>query len=148
MAQMLAINPLSNAKGTSRECELCGKPAHLQCKNCRVTFYCDMEHQQLDYKGIHQQICNMLPPLRAPVPILGSDEERLNRNEKTKAQQISLFNISKKQATRLLFEGKYSLAIPAALEALKFSITCYGSNSIEIVPSYLLLGEASIGKWT
>ncbi|KAJ3303270.1 Zinc finger MYND domain-containing protein 12, partial [Blyttiomyces sp. JEL0837] len=39
----------------------------------------------------------------------------------------------------------YNLAIPAALQALRFSMDVYGHNSIELVPSYLLLGEASIG---
>ena len=47
---------------------------------------------------------------------------------------------------KLLFEGKYECAVPAALAALKFAIQVYGLSSIELVPSYLILGEASIGK--
>ena len=47
---------------------------------------------------------------------------------------------------KLLFEGKYESAVPAALGALKFAIQVYGLSSIELVPSYLILGEASIGK--
>ena len=47
---------------------------------------------------------------------------------------------------KLLFEGKYESAVPAALAALKFAIQVYGLSSIELVPSYLILGEASIGK--
>ena len=47
---------------------------------------------------------------------------------------------------KLLFEGKYESAIPAALASLKFVIQVYGLSSIELVPSYLILGEASIGK--
>lgn len=47
---------------------------------------------------------------------------------------------------KLLFEGNYDHAVPAALAALKFAIQVYGLSSIELVPSYLILGEASIGK--
>ena len=47
---------------------------------------------------------------------------------------------------KLLFEGKYESAVPAALAALKFAIQVYGLSSIELVPSYLILGEASIGN--
>lgn len=47
---------------------------------------------------------------------------------------------------KLLFESKYEFAIPAALQTLKFSIEVYGLASIELVPSYLILGEACIGK--
>ena len=47
---------------------------------------------------------------------------------------------------KLLFEGKYEYAIPAAMQSLKFSIEVYGIASIELVPSYLILGEACIGK--
>ncbi|KAJ3026103.1 UNVERIFIED_CONTAM: Zinc finger MYND domain-containing protein 12, partial [Siphonaria sp. JEL0065] len=48
-------------------------------------------------------------------------------------------------AYKKLFEGQYVLAIPAALQALRFSMDVYGQDGIELVPSYLLLGEASIG---
>ncbi|KAJ1342845.1 hypothetical protein BSLG_002504 [Batrachochytrium salamandrivorans] len=41
----------------------------------------------------------------------------------------------------------YDLAIPAALQALRFSMDVSGANSIDLVPSYLLLGKASIGQY-
>lgn len=84
-------------------------------------------------------------PLRTPVSILGSEEERAIRENQTKAQQIDLLKISHNEAQRLLFEGNYELAIPAALQALRFSIEIYGKDSIKLVPAYLLLGEADIG---
>ncbi|XP_074537952.1 zinc finger MYND domain-containing protein 12 isoform X2 [Halichoeres trimaculatus] len=34
------IIPLSLPKGTEKLCELCQRPANLQCTDCRVTFYC------------------------------------------------------------------------------------------------------------
>eukprot|EP00002_Diphylleia_rotans_P004647 TRINITY_DN1352_c0_g1_i2.p1 TRINITY_DN1352_c0_g1~~TRINITY_DN1352_c0_g1_i2.p1 ORF type:complete len:265 (-),score=62.91 TRINITY_DN1352_c0_g1_i2:275-1069(-) len=44
-----------------------------------------------------------------------------------------------------LHQCKYEPAIPAALQSLRFSIAIYGTGTIELVASYLLLGEASIG---
>ncbi|KAI8906834.1 hypothetical protein EDD86DRAFT_209879 [Gorgonomyces haynaldii] len=141
----VAINPLSNPKGVSLGCELCGKPAYIQCKSCRVTYYCDKDHQNVDFKGIHSHICTLLAPLRSPVTILGSEEERAQRQRETLLRQQELLKIAKTEAHKLLFESHFDLAIPAALQALRFSMLIHGQDSIEIVPSYLLLGEASIG---
>ncbi|KAI8621217.1 hypothetical protein BC830DRAFT_1095244 [Chytriomyces sp. MP71] len=139
------INPLANPKGVKLGCELCGKPAYIQCKDCRVTFYCDKEHQSTDWRGIHQKICPMLIPLRTPITVLGSEDERIYREKQTKHRQTQLLEMAKTEAHKKLFEGQYDLAIPAALQALRFSMDVYGQDSIELVPSYLLLGEASIG---
>ncbi|KAI8802818.1 hypothetical protein BJ742DRAFT_858025 [Cladochytrium replicatum] len=157
------INPLSNPKGVRLECELCGKPAYIQCKECRVTYYCDRDHESTDYRGIHSKICQLLISLRTPVTILGSEEERGFRDKQTRERQVScvdacdhllknsvsiqvhLLELTKTEAHKKLFEGQYDLAIPAALQALRFSMDVYGQDSIELVPSYLLLGEASIG---
>ncbi|ORY41388.1 hypothetical protein BCR33DRAFT_852366 [Rhizoclosmatium globosum] len=139
------INPLANPKGIKLGCELCGKPAYIQCKDCRVTFYCDKEHQGTDFRGIHEKICSLLIPLRTPVSVLGSEEERIHRDKQTRHRQIQLLELSKTEAHKKLFEGQYDLAIPAALQALRFSMDVYGQDSIQLVPSYLLLGEASIG---
>ena len=35
----MSINPLSNPKGVKLLCELCQKPAFVQCTQCRVTYY-------------------------------------------------------------------------------------------------------------
>ncbi|KAI9206812.1 uncharacterized protein BJ171DRAFT_456659 [Polychytrium aggregatum] len=141
----MSINPLSNPKGVKLTCELCGKPAYIQCKNCRVTYYCDHDHEKIDYRGIHEKICSLLVPLRTPVAVLGSEEERALREKQTRQRQVHLLGLTKTEAHKKLFEGQYDLAIPAALQALRFSMDVYGQNSIELVPSYLLLGEASIG---
>ena len=37
------------------------------------------------------------------------------------------------------------MAIPAALQALRFSTLLSGQESIDLVPTYLLLGKASVG---
>lgn len=54
--------------------------------------------------------------------------------------------IAQTDAQKLLYEGEFSHAIPAALQALRCSMTMFGKNALELVPCYLLLGEASIGK--
>uniref|UniRef100_A0A3Q0SZV8 Zinc finger, MYND-type containing 12 n=1 Tax=Amphilophus citrinellus TaxID=61819 RepID=A0A3Q0SZV8_AMPCI len=59
-----AIIPLALPKGAEKLCELCQREARLQCSKCRVTFYCDAEHQQADWVGIHKRICQLLVPIR------------------------------------------------------------------------------------
>ena len=57
-----------------------------------------------------------------------------------------MIELCRTEGQKLLFEGRYDRVVPAALESLKFSIEVYGLSSIELVPSYLILGEASIGE--
>ena len=35
----MTLNPLANPKGVKLLCELCQKPAFVQCTKCRVTYY-------------------------------------------------------------------------------------------------------------
>lgn len=141
----VTINPLANPKGKKLGCELCGKPAYIQCKHCRLTYYCDTEHEIIDFKGIHEKICQLLIPLRTPDAVFGSQEERIERATVKKTRRMQLLEITKIEAHKKLFEGHYDLAVPAALQVLRFSIEVYGPDAIELVPAYLLLGEASIG---
>ena len=60
-------------------------------------------------------------------------------------QQKQMIELCRTEGQKLLFEGQYERVVAAALESLKFSIEVYGLSSIELVPSYLILGEASIG---
>ncbi|XP_031560432.1 zinc finger MYND domain-containing protein 12-like isoform X2 [Actinia tenebrosa] len=83
--------------------------------------------------------------LRSPIPFLGSEEERQKRKHKQILRKQQMIDLCRTEGQKLLFEGKYDRAVPAALQSLKFSIDIYGLSSIELVPSYLILGEASIG---
>lgn len=58
---------------------------------------------------------------------------------------MELIDLTRTTGQKLLFEGKHEQAVPAALQSLKFAIDVYGLASINLVPSYLILGEASIG---
>ncbi|KAK2172784.1 hypothetical protein NP493_927g00058 [Ridgeia piscesae] len=141
----MALNPLANPKGVKRLCELCQKPAFIECLDCRVTYYCTKEHQGIDYRGIHKKICSLLIHLRAPAPFLNSGEDRQNRKDEMLLRQKQMIDLTRTTGQKLLFEGKHEQAVPAAMQALKFAIDVYGLSSIELVPSYLILGEASIG---
>jgi len=56
-----------------------------------------------------------------------------------------MIDLTRTEGSKLLFEGAHEAAVPAALQALRFSIAVYGLSSVELVPAYLVLGEASIG---
>jgi len=139
------INPLANPKGVKRLCELCGLPAFLVCKFCGVTYYCSLDHQKADWIGIHEKICDKLAFLRQPAPFLASREDRERRQKEVQLKKIELIEMTRTLAQKMLFEGKHEEAVPAAMQSLRYSIEVYGVSTIELVPSYLILGEASVG---
>lgn len=141
----LRLNPLSTAKGKKFTCEMCGKPATLACQHCRVTYYCVAEHQSVDWFGIHEKICQLLGALRTLRPTLGSEDERQRRNLTVQMSQHALIDLTKNEAQKHLVMGQYELAIPGALQSLRFSMEVYGSGRIELVPAYLLLAESNLG---
>ncbi|XP_013404320.1 zinc finger MYND domain-containing protein 12 [Lingula anatina] len=141
----MTLNPLANPKGVKLVCELCQKPAFIQCTKCRVTYYCGVEHQKADWLGIHEKICQLLIPLRTPIPFLASDEERQHRKDQLLQRQRHMIDLTRTTGQKLLFEGRHEQAVPAAMQSLRFAIEVHGLASIELVPSYLILGEASIG---
>ena len=57
-----------------------------------------------------------------------------------------MIELTRTVGQKLLFESQHERAIPAALQSLRFAIDVHGLASIELVISYLILGEASIGK--
>lgn len=141
----MTLNPLANPKGIKLLCELCQKPAFIQCTKCRVTYYCGVEHQKADWLGIHEKICQNLIPLRQSAPFLPSEEERQSRERQLQTKKRTMIDLTRTTGQKLLFEGKHEQAVPAAMQSLRFAIDVHGLASIELVPSYLILGEASIG---
>lgn len=59
---------------------------------------------------------------------------------------MQMIEVTRTAGQKLLFEGKHEQSVPAALQSLRFAIEVHGLSSIELVPSYLILGEASIGS--
>jgi len=56
-----------------------------------------------------------------------------------------MVELTRTTCQKLLFEGKHEQAVPAAMQSLRFTVELYGLASVELVLSYLMLGEASIG---
>uniref|UniRef100_A0A3Q0SX62 Zinc finger, MYND-type containing 12 n=1 Tax=Amphilophus citrinellus TaxID=61819 RepID=A0A3Q0SX62_AMPCI len=134
-----AIIPLALPKGAEKLCELCQREARLQCSKCRVTFYCDAEHQQADWVGIHKRICQLLVPIRTQTL------HSLQQTSHIETQIKKLIEICRLVAQSKLSEGKHQEALPAATCCLRFSIDIHGPNTVQLVPAYLLLAEANMG---
>uniref|UniRef100_A0A8C5DKE1 MYND-type domain-containing protein n=1 Tax=Gouania willdenowi TaxID=441366 RepID=A0A8C5DKE1_GOUWI len=132
--ELKEIFPLTFSKGNKKLCELCQRPAHLQCNQCQVTYYCGVKHQQTDWVGIHQRICQFLVPLHAKTAF---GLQKLSQQE--------LIEICKCEVQIKLSERKHLEALPAAHLCLRYSKEVYGPNTMELVPVYLLLAEANMG---
>ncbi|NXH69749.1 ZMY12 protein, partial [Hydrobates tethys] len=104
-----------------------------------------VDHQKADWVSIHEQICQLLIPIRTSLPFLLSEKERKHGTEQLVKRQKYIIDLAYSTAQEFVLGGKHKEAIPAALHALRFSTEVYGSNSVQLVPAYLLLAEASTG---
>lgn len=104
------VFPLAFPKGVKFTCELCQRPAHKCCDKCRVTFYwyrnneienilnklvdfsiySDKDHQEVDWLGIHEKICQSMIPLRTPATFLPSEEQRKKRDAQLNEKKVSI----------------------------------------------------------
>ncbi|CAF1223472.1 unnamed protein product, partial [Didymodactylos carnosus] len=139
------VYPLAFPKNTSYKCEICDKPANRVCKKCHCTYYCSEEHQTTDWNGIHEKICKSLEDLRKKQVFLLSEEERREKDRETRERKINLMEMTRMIGQRHLFQERYEQAIPAALSSLKLAVDVYGPKSVDLIPSYLILAEASLG---
>ncbi|XP_006886665.1 PREDICTED: zinc finger MYND domain-containing protein 12 [Elephantulus edwardii] len=142
---MNVIYPLAVPKGRRLCCEVCEAPAERVCTACTVTYYCGVVHQRADWASIHEKICQLLIPLRTPMPFYNSEEERQHGRQQLQQRQKYLIEFCYTVAQKYLFEGKHEEAVPAALHSLRFRMNVHGLSSVELVPAYLLLSEASLG---
>jgi hypothetical protein len=164
MATTELVYPLAFPKTVSHKCEICGKTASRMCSKCRVTYYCSEEHQTADNVGIHDKICSTLSSLRSKQPFLPSEEERRERDREIRDRKIHLIEVTRmigerhvkflsKKNKRInsflflnqVFQDRFEAAVPAALASLKLAIEVYGPRNVELIPSYLILAEASLG---
>ena len=140
------LNALSCPKGQTFTCELTGLSATVQLVTPYITlYYATREHAEQAWEGIICKIAPILGPLRREPPIIGSEEERARRANTLLMSKRALVDLTKNEASKFLVRGQYELAIPGALQALRFSHELFGERSIELVPSYLLLAEANLG---
>ncbi|CAF2751703.1 unnamed protein product [Rotaria sp. Silwood2] len=145
MATTELVYPLAFPKSVVHKCEICGKIASRMCSKCRVTYYCSEEHQTADNIGIHDKICSTLASLRLKQPFLPSEEERRERDREIRDRKIHLIEVTRMIGERHVFQDRFEAAVPAALASLKLAIEVYGPRSVELIPSYLILAEASLG---
>ncbi|TRZ02690.1 hypothetical protein DNTS_022668, partial [Danionella cerebrum] len=141
---MSTVNPLANPKGVKKLCELCRKPAKLQCTKCLVTFYCNLEHQQTDWTCIHKKVCPLLTSLHAPPPA-GALSDRDHYNQEKLTKQMVIIEIAHLEAQSCVSKKRFQDALPAAIQYLRWSMEVHGSCAVELVPAYLLLAQANIG---
>ncbi|NXO91498.1 ZMY12 protein, partial [Certhia brachydactyla] len=104
-----------------------------------------VSHQRTDWISIHSHICHLLIPVLGPQPCFHSEKERKHGKEQLLRRQESLIAVAFSTAQGFVWAGKPLEAIPAALQALRFSSQVFGSGSLQLVPIYLLLAEASTG---
>ncbi|NWU40340.1 ZMY12 protein, partial [Hylia prasina] len=104
-----------------------------------------VSHQRTDWISIHSHICHLLLPVLGPQPCFHSEKDRKQGKEQLLRRQESLIALALSTAQGFVWEGKPLEAIPAALQALRFSSQAFGSVSVQLVPIYLLLAEASTG---
>uniref|UniRef100_G1T2P3 Zinc finger MYND-type containing 12 n=2 Tax=Oryctolagus cuniculus TaxID=9986 RepID=G1T2P3_RABIT len=102
-------------------------------------------HQRADWGSIHEKICQLLIPLRTTMPFYNSEEERQHGLQQLQQRQKHLIEFCYTVAQKYLFEGRHEDAVPAALHSLRFRMNIHGLSSVELVPAYLLLAEASLG---
>jgi len=138
------ISQLSRAKGVQYKCEITGAPATLKCSECPV-YFATQEHFDIWWRGIGHLIAQDIVVLRQPPKTIGSEEERHRREEELNAIRKELLELCTETAQKFLVQGKYELAVPGALQALKFAIEIYGNEATELVAAYLLLAEANLG---
>ncbi|XP_037335365.2 zinc finger MYND domain-containing protein 12 [Pungitius pungitius] len=135
------VVPLAFPKGEAKLCELCQGEARLRCTSCRVTFYCNAEHQQADWVGIHAIVCQLLVPIRtSTLDGLQQDGQSL-----TNLNKVKLIETCRWVAQSKLAEGKHQEALPAAQLCLRSSKDFHGARAVQVVPAYLLLAEANLG---
>ncbi|XP_024862031.1 zinc finger MYND domain-containing protein 12 isoform X2 [Kryptolebias marmoratus] len=97
------------------------------------------EHQQADWVGIHERICQLLVPIRTPAAL---QQDSCMENQRKKAELIEICSLV---AQSKLSEGKHQETLPAAQFCLRCSIDVHGRSSVQLVPAFLLLAEANMG---
>lgn len=140
------IYPLANPKGVSYFCEMCGRNATQICKNCRVTYYCCIEHQKRDWECIHQYICVLVKSMKtceeSASIVMGNIKAQQIKNAARLEKMKSLLKLCESIARQFIFMRELPEdSIPAARQALQCNLEIVGSTNLAIIPSLLLLSS-------
>ena len=140
------LNPLAFPKGQVLVCELSGKPALVSLVTDYVTLhFSSAEVAKQAWEGVLCKVAHVLSPIMSPPMLMGSEDERERKLHAAHAAKLALIVRCREEAARHLVKGNFELAVPAASYALRFTTSVYGEGRVELVPSYLLLAEASLG---
>ncbi len=141
------LNMLAFPKNELPICELTGAKAvvNLIAPNCQM-FFASYELAEQAWHGIIKKIAHLLGPLQQQPPIIGTSEERSRRLNNVNRSKMSLIEFCLSESSKLLSVKKYQLAIPAAIQALKFTREIDGDRAISMVEPYLHLAQASLGN--
>jgi tetratricopeptide (TPR) repeat protein len=127
-------------------CDLTGERANVQLLTRDMSlFYASEELAESAWFGIMKKVSHLVAPLIADAPIVGTSEERERRKSATIMSKRSLQEFCLVEASNLLSVQKYLLAIPAAVQALKFSKDVDGERSLAVVEPYLILAQSYLG---
>lgn len=140
------LNTLAFPKGQHPRCELTGLPATVQCTTSHITlYYSTKERAEEAWHGIVHKIAPLLAPLRAPPLVVGTEEDRAKQAYETEMSKKALIDICTQEAAKFLVKHQFELALPGAMQALKFLKEIYGEESVETIASHLQLAEANLG---
>jgi tetratricopeptide (TPR) repeat protein len=140
------LNLLAFPRSEHPMCALTGTNATVQLLTKHNSIYYGNEASaEQAWHGILNKIDHLLGPLSQPAPIIGTSDERARRVKAILLSKKSLVEFCMNESARLLHDQKYQLAIPGAVQALKFSKEVFGDLSVEVVLPYLLLAQISLG---
>ncbi|KAK3781682.1 hypothetical protein RRG08_043592 [Elysia crispata] len=140
----ITLNLLALSSSQRKKCELCDNMATLMCEQCRVTFYCTLQHFQID-KDFHVEICSTVKKLKQPMPFSSQKDtrERWIKQREFHINELFLYSWKKGQAD--LGKGLYDDAISAATVAYKYAQVLYGQSENVISPM-LVAAECYLKK--
>lgn len=144
------LDPLSFPRDYHPLCDLTGLHAKyeltiIQFDNTFTLYYSSREIAEQAYEGIVKKIVHLLIPLTSAAPIIGTAEERAKRDASIILSKRSLIDFCLSESSNLLSVQKYSLAVPAATQALKFCKELDGEKSVSVIEPYLQLAQAYLG---
>lgn len=137
------LNQLSFPKIGYPLCDLTGHRAAVQLLSPHVSlFYASREIAEQAWFGIMSKIGHLIGPLQMDAPLVGTSEERARREKSIEATKRSIIEFCLSESSKLMSMEKYPLAIPAAIQALKFCRDLDGDKSISVVEPNLHLGQS------
>ncbi|CBZ55175.1 hypothetical protein NCLIV_056000 [Neospora caninum Liverpool] len=166
----IKIQRLALPKGVNLKCEICGEPVEFRCSECPTYYWygtdnmassryilidrleqrrrsvlSTREHFETDWYGVLHEIHQDVSELREVSKRVGTEKDRQQREKELISIRHKILEISRATAQKFVVQGRYVLAIAGALQALKMSEALYGSDSMEVVSSQLLLAEVHLG---